>query len=258
MTYKTHREFSIWFALVLNIILYERGLINTNYYLSMMVILLFSKQGALFPDVDHHWDNVKEKTMLNKVVNFIIHKTGGKHRSWQTHSFDIWACSLLAFIYLANRLNFEDRAVALLIISGFYGGWFSHLFSDMLSRDGVRLFFWLKKFKLRLVPNRANLVLNLTVSFSVGFISLIYCYLSFRFNFCNLIIGLIGFVISILLVATSFKLGNMKFVTGLSNSKYKNDNGKGTWEDMVYQFTLKVNFIVFIVSVIYPYIKIVV
>ena len=254
MTYKTHREFSVWFALIINILLYEMKLIHTNYYLSMMVVVLFSKQGALFPDVDHNWQNVKEKTMLNRVINYLIHLTGGKHRSWQTHSFDIWLVSLLGFLYLANRLSFEDRAVALLVIAGFYGGWFSHLFSDMLSSDGVRLFCWLKTFKLRLVPKRANLTVNLIISSSIGLISLMCYLLSINYDIKYSLISIAGMIISIVLIITSLNIGNMKFNTGLSSGNSKDKNSR-TWEDIVYTFTLKVNAVIFILSLCYPYIK---
>ena len=30
------------------------------------------------------------KTTFSRIINILIHITGGKHRSWQTHSLDIW------------------------------------------------------------------------------------------------------------------------------------------------------------------------
>lgn len=251
MTYKTHREFSIWFGLILNILIYKLGLSNTNYYLNMAVILLFSRQGALFPDIDHEWQNVKEKTVLNRAINFIIHATGGKHRSWQTHSLDIWLCSLIASLYLANTLSFEDRAVLLLIIAGFFGGWFSHLFSDMLSSDGIRLFCFNSKLKLRLVPKKANLSVNMTATLLI--IAIVETY--YRLHLPNGdLVRSVGIAVGVVFGYTALKLGNMKFNTGLTyTGSGDNKNAKPTWEDIVYKFTLRVNLVVFILSVVYPY-----
>ena len=46
------------------------------------------------------------------------------------------------------------QEVLMLILFGFISGWVSHLFSDMLTIDGVRLFCWSKNFKIRLVPKK--------------------------------------------------------------------------------------------------------
>lgn len=255
MTYRTHREFSIWFALLLNIIVYELKLSNTNYYLNLMVMLLFSKQGALFPDVDHNWQNVKEKTIVNRVINFIIHSTGGKHRSWQTHSLDIWAISLLVFIYLVNKLGFEDRAVALLVLLGFYGGWFSHLFSDALTLEGIRVFCFNNKLKIRLVPKQANLQVNLIITFVIAIMSILYYFINLPSK--NLVAS-IGLLLAVVFGIFSLKIGNIRFRTGLSSYGERDSSGnkpKPTWEDIVYSLTLRVNLVVFIVSIVYPYAK---
>ena len=42
----------------------------------------------------------------------------------------------------------------MLIIIGFMCGWGSHLFSDMLTTDGVRLLCWSKKSTIKIVPKK--------------------------------------------------------------------------------------------------------
>ena len=91
MTYPTHRQYAICFAFLTSMLVYKYSLSEINYYLALPIILMASKYGALFPDLDHIWQNVKEKTVPNWIINKLIHITGGKHRSWQTHSIDILA-----------------------------------------------------------------------------------------------------------------------------------------------------------------------
>lgn len=159
MTYNTHRAFMVWWVLVMNIIIYTRGLTAVDYYLSMLVMLQFGKLGALFPDIDHTWKNVKEKTVPNLIINKIIHLTGGTHRSWQTHSIDIVIIfSLLAFIlpdYLCNigLLDIVNSNILSIILLGFSSGWVSHIISDMLTSAGVRVLCFSKK-KIALVPKQ--------------------------------------------------------------------------------------------------------
>ena len=73
MTYRTHREFAVCFVIIANFLVYKLHLSQTGYYVNLIVMLVCGKQGALFPDVDHIWQNVKEKTTINFVINKIIH-----------------------------------------------------------------------------------------------------------------------------------------------------------------------------------------
>lgn len=159
MTGPTHRQYSICFSYIALMLSYSLGISKINYYLALPIVLLTAKSGALFPDVDHDWSNVSDKTTLNKIINTLIHATGGKHRSWQTHSIDIVALYTITAWYLPRRL-FElgkisevNKEVMLLVFMGFASGWISHLFSDMLTSAGVRLVCW-SKFKLKLVPRK--------------------------------------------------------------------------------------------------------
>lgn len=151
MTYITHKRFAVWIALIGCMYLYTKGLQNINYYLALIITIQFSKAGALFPDVDHHWNSVKEKTAVNWVINKIIHLTGGKHRSWQTHSIDIVTVfCILCFIapdYLLSKgfIGAVDKEILSTVMIGFALGWVSHILADMLNGTGVRLFCWRRK-----------------------------------------------------------------------------------------------------------------
>lgn len=153
----THKQFAIFFVYVAAILLNMFSVIEVNFYLQVILMLGLGKAGALFPDVDHVWKNVKEKTAVNWLVNKFIHITGGTHRSRHTHSWDLCLMSFAGLLYLTNVLhgkgyiNELDCSIAFLILCGFYSGWISHLFSDMLSSAGVYVTFLSGK-KVKFVP----------------------------------------------------------------------------------------------------------
>lgn len=156
MTAATHRRFSVCFALI-GAMFIEFS--SVNYYLSLIILLAFSRTGGLFPDVDHQWSKVKEKTVFNWIVNKFIHLTKGHHRSWQTHSWDIVivfvAISFMLPTWLLNEgiINAIDKEILTLVLCGFSLGWLSHLFSDMLNHVGVRIVCWSNK-KVKFVPKQ--------------------------------------------------------------------------------------------------------
>jgi membrane-bound metal-dependent hydrolase YbcI (DUF457 family) len=163
MTGPTHRKFSVAFTFIGAMLIYKYNILDISYYLVVMVMLMTARHGALFPDLDHSWKNVGNKTVVNKIVNSLIHLTGGKHRSWQTHSIDIcmWF-TIISFIlpditYRYDIISYLNSQVLKLIMIGFSTGWISHEFSDMLTSGGVRLFFFNNKIKLKLVPKRIKI-----------------------------------------------------------------------------------------------------
>lgn len=155
----THKQFSIFFVYIAAILLNIFSVIDINFYLQVIIMLAIGKSGALFPDVDHIWKNVKEKTTINWILNKLIHITGGKHRSRHTHSWDICLVSFILAIIGVNYfesiglINNLDICVAFIILCGFYSGWISHLFSDMLSSTGVYLTCF-SKMTIKFVPKQ--------------------------------------------------------------------------------------------------------
>lgn len=208
MTGPTHRVYSVLFAFLTTMLFYKHGVTTIGYYQTLLIVLTFSKSGALFPDLDHNWHNIGVKTVPNKIINTLIHITGGKHRSWQTHSIDICIIfTVLSYIipnklYEMNKITIANKEVTVLILLGFASGWISHLFSDMLTNAGVRLFCFIN-YKIALVPKKiGNLRFNTgneweafnykAISVTnkiVGFISLIYPFIG---NIKEIIYRLLG------------------------------------------------------------------
>lgn len=145
MTSPTHKEFSIVWACLAAIIIYTHGLSEINFYLALIVMIPLSSAGALFPDLDHSWENIKVKNSITWIINKILKITGAKHRSWQTHSLDIALVFCILSIQIPLLLQGNDiidsfnREILSIIWFGFGIGWLSHLFSDMLTSGGVRL-----------------------------------------------------------------------------------------------------------------------
>jgi len=192
MTGPTHRQYSICFALVTAIFFYKHSITEIDYYLTLPILLMAGKAGSLFPDVDHTWQNVHDKTYINKIINTLIHITGGKHRSWQTHSWDICIlftiCSYIIpnMLYSYNMISEVNKEIGSLLLIGFSAGWISHLFSDMLTSAGVKLICF-SSFKLKLVPKQIG-----SLRFNTG-----HAWESFNYKLMrilNLIIGIISLI----------------------------------------------------------------
>ncbi len=157
MTGKTHRQYAMWFAYIAVVVLYYFRKLDINFYLAMVLIVEASKIGAIFPDLDHDWSNIGVKTPVNKIINILIHCTGGKHRSWQTHSVDIYVVCIIAGEFCINRFggifNSTDITLIRILWIGFMCGWASHLISDMLTSAGIRIICF-SNIKIKIVPKK--------------------------------------------------------------------------------------------------------
>lgn len=200
MTAITHRQYSICFSLVANMLLFTFGITEINYYISLPIVLLVGKYGALFPDVDHAWNSVKDKTIVNWFINKFIHITGGKHRSWQTHSIDIVAIFTVFAVFIPRilfnlgKLSLVNKEVLSLVLIGFSAGWISHIFSDMLTSAGVKLICFLPV-KLALVPKHIG-----KLRFNTGNEWEAFCYKFTRV--INVIIGIIALIYPLVITGT--------------------------------------------------------
>lgn len=189
MTGPTHKQYSVSLAYLTVILIYMLDMTQINYYLALMIVLMTSKLGALFPDLDHDWSNIGNKTVTTKVINTLIHVTGGKHRSWQTHSIDICAVFTVGayllprYLYSKSILSEIDKEVLSILMIGFASGWISHMFSDMLTSAGVRVVFFINK-KVRLVPKKIG-----SLKFNTG-----HEWEAFNYKFIKLLNILLGIV----------------------------------------------------------------
>lgn len=229
MTGITHRKFAVAFAYVGTIVMSVLNTTTLNYFIVTLSMLPLSQVGAKYPDWDHDWSNIKDKNTVTFIINKTIHLTGGKHRSWQTHSWDICLGSLVGALVLVNKFGYLikldeiNTVVASMIIIGFWCGWISHLFSDMLTSGGVRLFFW-SKFKVKLVPRKASRLALLSSGILLIGIGVAGWYL----EKINITIGCS--IAGLFLIITGIKLGNVVFKTG------------DAWEEYVQRLMKHINF----------------
>lgn len=199
MTGPTHKQFAITFAFIaamifnsVNFMTFKADTRGVWYYAGLLIMLEFGKKGALFPDVDHDWDYVKEKTVPNRILNILIHLTGGRHRSWQTHSLDlsiIFTClsyEIPVMLYNKGLISISNKYIIMIVMLGFASGWLSHMFSDMLNGVGIRLFFWCTK-KVALVPRKF-----LGVEFKTGEEWESFCFTTTRI--INIVLGVLAIV----------------------------------------------------------------
>lgn len=225
----THRKFAVAFAYIGVIVMSVLNTTSLNYFLVLAIMLPISQVGARFPDWDHDWSNIKDKNTVTFIINKLIHLTGGKHRCWQTHSWDICIGSLVGILFaiyqFADKIRLDElnKVVLTVIILAFWCGWVSHLFSDMLTSGGVRLFFW-STFKVKLVPRKASRLSLMLSGVIVGCVGVGGMYL----NMVNVVVGCS--IVALFLIVTGIKLGNTVFKTG------------DAWEEYVLSLMKYVNF----------------
>lgn len=139
-------------------------------WVQLLIMYQPASWGSTVLDADHgNIESVPDKTPVIMGLHALLHKTGRcVHRSWQTHSWSFTGVMIaLAVIgvtfYSGYFLNSFESNVLRLMIYGFSVGAYSHLILDMLSMDGVYLWFWFDKktgkqrgIKIRLVPHTST------------------------------------------------------------------------------------------------------
>lgn len=137
MVKETHTKGSYIFSLLALPFVFNKYL--SNYELGYRVILIFiyayfSYIGSLFPDID------MKNSYISKIFPKIYRSLGSKFRHRGiTHS--------LIFVYLlCNLFNAivkcsENNIVFICSFSGFIVGYVSHLCLDLLTKEGIELFY---------------------------------------------------------------------------------------------------------------------
>ena len=190
MTGKTHRAGGMLCAVVGFTLLKQNGLLlpDVNEGLQLLVMYPFCMWGSIASDLDHHWESCPSKDIPSWCVNKVLHLTApiqkqlessgakdtgickfaslfnAKHRSWQTHS-DL---TLYAMIYILYQILYgsifnsgTDIAIASLVITGLCIGMIAHLVLDMLTPEGVWVFFLVflnRGLKLKKIPEKIHFV----------------------------------------------------------------------------------------------------
>lgn len=155
---KTHRMGGIAFTLMGFEYMRLNGYLldDINYVLQLGVMYPISYWASTFPDLDHHWESVPNKTPINRIIHFLLHLTRPKHRSWQTHSILVtgglmFLLYVLAFHSQLGEKGFSSHDIAIiqLLVMGFIMGLLSHLFLDFINPSGIHL---IPNMKIKLVP----------------------------------------------------------------------------------------------------------
>lgn len=92
--------------------------------------------GSVLPDIDHKGSFIGRRL---KVISFIVHHTVGHRGLTHTLLFAIGLSTLLA--YLVLQLSGFSQAIMLFFVLGLFAGILSHLALDMLTKEGIPLFY---------------------------------------------------------------------------------------------------------------------
>lgn len=155
---KTHRAGGCAAALITFEVMRTQGwlLPDVSDVIQLAMMYPLASWGSILPDLDHGPDTIPSKDPLSYLINWVLRKTGAKHRSWQTHSIYftgviLFILYLMVFVFNAI-LGVQDNvgwAYIRLATVGLIAGVSSHLFLDALSTGGIYL---LPNLKIRLVP----------------------------------------------------------------------------------------------------------
>ena len=172
MTKETHIKGGYIFALLLLPYIYNNYITEYNFFYRVILLLIyayFSNLGSLASDIDMKGSYISKRFP-------IIHKLMGKklrHRGF-THSLIF----LSFLIYFANAvlLCSDYNIVFLCVFSGFTAGVFSHIILDLLTKEGVELFYPIQtnfsilpiKTSSRTEKNICKL-LNILIIFLIGY-----------------------------------------------------------------------------------------
>ena len=137
MVKKTHTKGSYIFSLLTLPFVFDKYL--SNYELAYKIILIFvyvyfSYVGSLFPDID------MKSSYISKIFPKIYKYFGSKFRHRGiTHSliYLYFLCSIFNVIVKCS----ENNIVFICLFSGFIVGYASHLCLDLLTKEGIELFY---------------------------------------------------------------------------------------------------------------------
>lgn len=155
---KTHRAAGLAFMAVGFEVMRQNEMLipDVNPLLQLAIMYPASQYGSVFPDNDHHWKSVGNKSPVNWVVHKLLHLTMPKHRSWQTHSVLVTG-GLLFLLYTLVTLgdalwsspSNTDWIIMRLLTYGFILGVTSHLCADAINPSGIHL---IPGMKIKFVP----------------------------------------------------------------------------------------------------------
>lgn len=145
MTGSTHSKGGICFALILLNLFIVKIIPTYNFAYKILLVFFFfvgSYVGALFPDID------QKKSSISRALPFLAKTFGAKcrHRGF-THS--LLCLGIFSLILFIISFLSEFNIIISSLCFGFVSGYISHLFLDLLTSDGIEIFYPCKtNFKL--------------------------------------------------------------------------------------------------------------
>lgn len=145
MTGNTHSKGGICFALIVLNLFIVKVIPSYNVAYKVLLVIIFfagSYIGSLFPDID------QKKSSISRMLPFLAKTFGAKcrHRGF-THSL----LCLVIFSLILGIIAFlsEFNIIITSLFLGFISGYISHLILDLLTADGIEIFYPCKtNFKL--------------------------------------------------------------------------------------------------------------
>jgi hypothetical protein len=163
---KTHARGGEVAAMTGYFILSTRGSLHSNLVpdiVSFAIIYPFAIWGSKLPDQDHNYHAIPCRDTVSMGFYYLLHATkklrdsmpqksgylydtlgifDAKHRSWQTHSFEVMILLIFITGLFSNPNAFSGMSPVSLIIlqlvfTGISLGWLSHIILDWLTPDGI-------------------------------------------------------------------------------------------------------------------------
>ncbi|MGL5328045.1 MAG: metal-dependent hydrolase [Peptostreptococcaceae bacterium] len=172
MTKETHTQGGYIFALLALPFIYNNYLLEYNFYYRCVLLFIyfyFSYLGALLPDID-----MRGSYISKRFPN--IYKKVGKNLKHRGITHSLVFISILSFSSEVLLKYCDSNIILFCLSSGIVIGSSSHIFLDLLTKEGVELFypitlnFAILKIKTssKLEKNLCKL-LNLFVVFLIGY-----------------------------------------------------------------------------------------
>ena len=137
MTKETHTRGGYIFALLALPFVYDNYLLNYNFYYKVILLIIygyFATYGALLPDIDMRSSYISKRFPL-------LYKVFGKRQKHRGFTHSLLFLGLLSLLGdLLLKLT-DNNIVFTCLYCGILIGSISHIFLDLLTKEGVELFY---------------------------------------------------------------------------------------------------------------------
>lgn len=172
MTKETHIKGGYLFALLALPLIYNNYIIYYNFYYRVILLLIyiyFSYFGSLLPDIDMRGSYISKRFP-------IIYKKIGKRLRHRGLTHSLIFLSILSFLGEILFKWTDNNIVFFCLSSGIIVGCISHICLDLLTKEGVELFYPITiNFSILTIKTNSKLekgickLLNFIVIFLIGY-----------------------------------------------------------------------------------------